>query len=99
MQLTLTSKVRILPDEETKELLLRTMDAYRDACNYVSVHIFATQCMHHMTLHDDLYYTLREKFGLRAQMAESVIKTVLARYRSLDSPHKPWTRIRFTKPQ
>ena len=99
MQVTLTSKVRILPDEESKALLLDTMHVYREACSYVSVHIFASQCMHHRTLHDDLYYDLRSKFGLRAQMAESVIKTVLSKYRTLDSSHRPWTLIRFTKPQ
>ena len=99
MQVTLTSKVRILPDEESKELLIRTMDAYRDACNYVSVHIFANNCMHHRSLHDDLYYELRSRFGLKAQMAESVIKTVLARYRTLESSRKPWTLIKFSKPQ
>ena len=99
MQISLTSKVRILPDEDGKELLLSTMQAYTSACNYVSVHIFSTGCMHHRSLHDDLYYVLRAKFSLRSQMAESVIRTVLARYRSLDSSHKPWVLIRFNKPQ
>lgn len=75
MQISLTSKVRILPDEEQKELLLRTMHAYTSACNYVSVHIFSTGCMHHRSLHDELYYELRTKFSLRSQMAESVIRT------------------------
>lgn len=32
MHITLTSKVRILPDEETKDLLIRTMHAYTSAC-------------------------------------------------------------------
>ena len=99
MQISLTSKVRILPDEDSKELLLRTMQAYTSACNYVSVHIFSTGCMHHRSLHDDLYHDLRVNFSLRSQMAESVIRTVLARYRTLDSSHKPWVLIRFNKPQ
>lgn len=99
MQISLTSKVRILPDEEQKDLLLRTMQSYTSACNYVSAHIFSTGCMHRRSLHDELYYKLRTKFSLRSQMAESVIRTVLARYRSLDSSHKPWILIRFNKPQ
>ena len=99
MQIALTSKVRILPDEDQKELLLRTMQAYTAACNYVSVHIFSTGCMHQRCLHDELYYDLRIKFALRSQMAESVIRTVFARYRSLASSHKPWVLIHFNKPQ
>ena len=99
MQQTLTSKVRILPDEETKTLLLRTMDAYKDACNYVSVHIFVSNCTVRRSIHDDLYYDLRSKFGLRSQMAESVISTVLSKYTALASGDKPWTLIRFKKPQ
>ena len=67
MQISLTSTVRILPDEEQKELLLRTMQAYTSACNYVSVHIFSTGCMHHRSLHDDLYYVLRAKLYIEYQ--------------------------------
>lgn len=99
MKITLVSKVKISPDEETKGLLIRTMHAYTSACNYVSMHVFTTQIQHKRILHDDLYYVIREKFELKAQMAESVIRTVLARYRSLNSSNKTWTLIHFSKPQ
>ena len=73
MHITLTSKVRILPDEETKDLLIRTMHAYTSACNYVSVHVFATQTTNKKLLHDELYRDIRSHFALRSQMAESVM--------------------------
>ena len=93
MHITLTSKVRILPDEETKDLLIRTMHAYTSACNYVSVHVFATQMINKKMLHDELYRDIRSRFALRSQMAESVIRTVSAKYKSLSSLGETWTFI------
>ena len=91
--------MKILPDEETKSILIRTLHTYTSACNYVSVHLFSTQNMNKRALHGELYYELRRRYALKSQMAESVIRTVLAKYKSLDSLHKPWTLIRFNKPQ
>ena len=99
MHITLTSKVRILPDEETKDLLIRTMHAYTSACNYVSVHVFATQMINKKMLHDELYRDIRSRFALRSQMAESVIRTVAAKYKSLSSSGETWKFIKFSKPQ
>jgi IS605 OrfB family transposase len=99
MHITLTSKVRILPDEETKDLLIRTMHAYTSACNYVSVHVFATQTTNKKLLHDELYRDIRSHFALRSQMAESVIRTVVARYKTLTASHEPWKILRFSTPQ
>lgn len=36
-------------------------------------------------------------FRLRSQMAQSVMKTVIARYKSLRSNNHPWTEIKFKK--
>jgi len=99
MQVTLTSKVKILPDEDIKNLLISTMHAYTSACNYVSAHIFSTQNTNKRSLHNDLYYELRRNYTLKSQMAESVIRTVLAKYKSQQSLHKTWTLISFNKPQ
>ncbi len=41
---------------------------------------------------------MRAQFGLRSQMAQSVIKTVIARYKSVLAHGHPWTRVQFTKP-
>ena len=99
MKITLTSKVRILPDEETKDLMIRTMHAYTSACNYVSVHVFSTGVTSKQMLHDELYRDIRSRFALRSQMAESVIRTVAAKYKTLTSSHEPWKLIKFSKPQ
>ena len=85
MKVTLTSKVRILPDEETRDLLISTMHAYTAACNYVSVHVFSTGMTSKKRIHDELYRDIRSRFALRSQMAESVIRTVVAKYKALSS--------------
>ena len=99
MLVTLTSKIRILPDEKTADLLAETMRAYTDACNYVSQHVFSSRHLQLRRLHDDLYRDIRVRFSLRSQMTESVIRTVAARYKALLSSRKPLKLIRFNKPQ
>ncbi len=98
-QLTLTAKVQIITSDADKVLLDKTMSAYRDACNYVSGYVFQTHNLKQFSLNTVLYYTLREKFGLRAQMAQSVLRTVIARYKSILKTEKKWIRPSFKKPQ
>ena len=81
-QMTITAKIQIVVDETDKVLLDETMSVYRDACNYVSGYVFQTHDLKQFSLNKVLYSTLREKFGLKSQMAQSVLKTVIARYRT-----------------
>ena len=99
MRITLTAKVQVLADEAQREVLDATMDAYRDACNRVSKHIFETHDLRQPSLNKALYRGLREDFGLRSQMAQSVLKTVIARYKALLSKEGEWIKPEFKKPQ
>ena len=99
MQITLTSKMQIFPDEESKRILLDTMHAYRDACNYVSGFVFSTQSLDLKLLQNKLYYNIRSKYKLKAQMAISVLRTVRTCYKARDSRIDEWSCIRFNKPQ
>ena len=80
-QMTVTAKVQIIVSDTDKALLDETMSVYRSACNYVSNYVFQTHDLKQFSLNKVLYSTLREKFGLKSQMAQSVLKTVIARYR------------------
>ena len=82
-QMTVTAKIQISADAENKALLDETMAVYSDACNYVSEHVFRSHDLKQLSLHRALYSTLREGFGLKSQMAQSVFKTVIARYRTV----------------
>ncbi len=99
LQVTITAKAIILPDSQQQEALSRTMRAYADACNYVAGYIFLTHDLSLISLHNELYYPLRSKFGLRSQMAQSVLKTVIAKYRTILENQKEWIRPSFRHPQ
>ena len=97
--LTLTAKIRLNPSAEQEILLLDTIRAYRDACNCVSAYAFENRCLNRKTLHDSLYYELRSRFALRSQMAESVFRTVVGTYRSIQAGQKDWIAAAFKKPR
>ena len=99
MTQTLTAKIHILPSEEEKKQLSETMKAYSDACNFVSAHIFYSHELKYYFLNKALYHDLRERFGLKSQMAQSVIKTVIARYLAIGETRKEWIKPCFKKPQ
>ena len=99
-QITVTAKIQISVDADNQVLLDKTMSAYSDACNYVSEYIFNTKPdLKQFSLNQALYSTLREQFGLRSQMAQSVFKTVIARYKTILETQKEWIKPSFDKPQ
>ena len=98
-QITITAKVQIVVSDTNKVLLNKTMSVYRDACNYVSDYVFRTHDLKQFSLNKTLYYTLREAFGLKSQMAQSVFKTVIARYKTILENQNEWIRPSFKKPQ
>ena len=98
-QITITAKVQIVATDTDKVLLDETMSVYRDACNYVSDYVFQTHDLKQFSLNKVLYSTLREKFSLKSQMAQSVLKTVIARYRTILENQNEWIQPTFKKPQ
>ena len=99
MQQTVTAKIQIVTSDSDKQLLKETMKAYTKACNYVSEYIFANHDLNQRFLNDTLYYKLREDFGLKSQMAQSVLKTVIARYKTILENQKEWIKPDFKRPQ
>ena len=98
-QITITAKVQIVATDTDKVLLNKTMSVYCDACNYVSDYVFRTHDLKQFSLNKILYSTLREKFSLKSQMAQSVFKTVIARYKTILENQKEWIKPSFKKPQ
>ena len=98
-QMTVTAKIQISVNADSKVLLDETMSVYSDACNYVSDYVFRTHDLKQFSLNKALYSTLREKFGLKSQMAQSVFKTVIARYKTILENQKEWIQPSFKKPQ
>jgi len=98
-QMTVTAKIQISVNADSKVLLDETMSVYSDACNYVSNYVFRTHDLKQFSLNKVLYSTLRERFGLKSQMAQSVFKTVIARYKTILENQKEWIKPSFKKPQ
>ena len=98
-QMTITAKIQIIVAETDKVLLDETMSVYRNACNYVSDYVFRTHDLKQFSLNKALYSTLREKFNLKSQMAQSVLKTVIARYKTILENQNEWIKPSFKKPQ
>lgn len=104
MLVTITVKVRIRPTVEQQALLDATLDAYRQACNHVAQYVQKSHDTVQKNVHQVNYAMLRSDYRLPSQMACSVTKTVLAKYKALkttgvNKPTGKWTRPDFRKPQ
>ena len=98
-QMTITAKIQISATVDDKVMLDETMSVYADACNYVSDYVFRTHDLKQFSLNKVLYTELRERFGLKSQMAQSVFKTVIARYKTILENESKWIKPSFKKPQ
>lgn len=99
MQMTVMAKIQLVVSAEHYKLLDSTADAYRSACNFVSEYVFRTRNLKQFSLNQELYYELREKFGLGSQMTQSVFKTVIARYKTIQTNQHEWIQPKFKIPQ
>lgn len=98
-KLTLTAKIKIVPSVEQADILRATAHAYRDACNAVSAVIFKEDTLVQAKLHELTYRELRSTFGLKSQMAQSVLKTVIAKYKTNQSNGHERSQVQFKKLQ
>jgi putative transposase len=98
-QITITAKIQVSASISDKLLLDKTMSVYRDTCNYVSDYVFRTHDLKQFSLNKVMYSDLREKIGLKSQMAQSVFKTVIARYKTILENENKWIKPSFKKPQ
>ena len=94
-----TAKVQIHPERQVHKSLDRSMVQYSLACDRISAYCFENKCLKRETIHNDLYEELRDKFGLKSQMACSAIITVISKYKAILTEEHQWIRPKFRKPQ
>lgn len=99
MQITITAKIQIKPTKEQIDLLNETVSAYKQGSNYVSGVVFETKNLNQISLHKLTYEALRTRYDLRSQMAQSVMKTVIAKYKTNKSNGHNWSLVMFKKPE
>jgi len=83
MELTRTIRVRLEPTPEQASALARTIEANRQALEYVSRIAHERRIRNAIALQRVVYRTIRSRFGLRAQMACTVCRTVAGVYKSM----------------
>ena len=87
IELNRTIKSRIIfQNSEDISKIVASQEAFVQGCNFVSEYMFNNNFpMNTTTLVKLLYQDLREKFGLKSQMAQSCVRTVIARYRTVQT--------------
>lgn len=77
----LTIKAKLITTDEQKLSLLKTMEKFNEACDYISEFAFRNHVFGKATLQKNIYYTVRQNFWLSAQMAIRAIGKVADSYR------------------
>ena len=87
MEISRTVKSRIVfQNSNDIPKMIASQEAFRRGCNFVSEYIFDNNFpMNSVSLIKLLYNDLRSKFNLKSQMAQSCIRTVIARYRAVQT--------------
>jgi IS605 OrfB family transposase len=77
----LTAKVKLLPTPEQAAALRRTLETANAACDYISRQAWRARVFRQFSLHKLVYYDVRERFGLSAQVTVRCIAKVADAYK------------------
>jgi len=77
----LTAKVRLQPTPDQHDALLKTLETANAACNDISQQAWESQTFQQYPLHHLAYHTVRERYGLSAQMTVRAIAKVADAYK------------------
>lgn len=81
-----TMKLRIDTDEAADRLFRELTERYASACNEISQYMFDHEFpMNFVELKNVMYHQLRDRYGLKSQMTLSSFKTVIARYKTVQT--------------
>ena len=95
LEITITSKIQLYPTDEQIEILKTTMLQIKKALNYISKYIFDNNCLNQYKINTDTYYYLRQNYNLKSQMAQSCMKTNIARYKTNKSNGHDFALVYF----
>ena len=94
----LTTKIKLLPNEEQRKLLLDTMRLYNKACNRISEIAFSADTKKQFDIHRLCYAVIREEFpALSSQMVVRAIAKVSGQMKREFAQHtfKPFGAIQY----
>lgn len=90
---TISVKLKLYPDQKAIEEFKKLTTAYSEAATWLSDLMFndfsgPEMITDRKTLHDRYYYDIRQKKYMKSQLAESLIKSVSAKYKAIDTTFK-----------
>lgn len=77
----LTVKTKLITDVDQHNSLLKTMEKFNEACNFISVFAYKKRIFGKVGIQKELYYVIREKYGLSAQMTVRAVGKVAESYK------------------
>jgi len=77
----LTVKTKLITNQEQHGSLLKTMEKFNEACNFISVFAFQKKTFGKIGIQKELYYEIREKYRLSAQMTVRAVGKVAESYK------------------
>ncbi|MGQ9768887.1 MAG: RNA-guided endonuclease InsQ/TnpB family protein [Anaerolineae bacterium] len=77
----LTAQVRLYPTKDQYAALKQTLEKANAACNYISARAFEAQVFDRYGMQNLIYYEVRERFNLSAQMVIRCLAKVADAYR------------------
>ena len=95
MQQTVTIKIKLLKHNIPE--FDRLANQFTKSCDFVSQWIFEHNCELRLTiLNKALYYDIRKRFNLKSQLAQSVIRCVVSKYKTVKTqiekkPYRVWS--------
>jgi IS605 OrfB family transposase len=87
-----TLLVKLDPSQEQYKTLSETMKRFNEACNEIAETVFAIHSANKIEVQKTVYYPIREKFGLSAQLTILAIRKVCEAYKR-DKSIKPEFRL------
>ena len=99
MESTKTAKVQIYTSEKDEILLLDSMRAYSNACNYISHYVYTTKDLVQTSVQKHTYATIRTQYKLPSQMACNAVRTVIGSYKTNKANGHGWTLCKYKTPQ
>jgi IS605 OrfB family transposase len=86
--LILTHKLKLLPNEEQHADLIEVMELFNEACDFAAEAAFRMRSANKLQLQKEVYYDIRARFSLPAQLAIRAIAKTCEAYKR-DKTRKP----------
>ncbi len=77
----MTVAVKLQPSDEQARALLLTLEIANNAANYISEYAWCNRVFRQYDLHKALYYEVKSRFGLSAQVVVRVLAKVADAYK------------------